>query len=503
MIPLPVAPSLNVAVLVLSIAYGLLTALAFAMWPLGRAHDISVSSLFRDQIAAERSWPRLRYVIATALIIAALAGLAILFAYDRRLAAIFVGAAVVVFVALWLIARLTMTIARRLPRVRSTVLRLAIANIHRRGALTPSVVLSLGLGLSLLVTVIEIDGNLHRQFASALPEHAPSFFFLDIPSADADRFDAFVHEHAPHGAIERVPMLRGRIVAANGIKAEDLKPAEGSAWVLRGDRGITYAATVPEGSRLVAGEWWAPDYAGTPLVSLENRTATDLNLKIDDTVTVNVLGRNVTARIANLRAVDWQSLGINFVMVFSPGTFAGAPHTDIATLTFAGGGYGGRGNGADQGACRYFPDRLRRAGEGSARCGRPSCQQSGSGVARRQRSDADRRGAGPGRRTRGRAAVSDLRCRDPENVGSDAASPARRLCARISFHWSCRGCVRCRAGTLAAALVVTRVMEFPFVWAPAQASAAAFGALLVTVILGLAGTFAALGHKPAEVLRNL
>ena len=122
-----------------------------------------MSSLFRDQIAAERSWPRLRYVVATALIVAALAGLAILFAYDRRLAAIFVGAAAVVFVALWLIARLTMAIARRLPRVGSTVLRLAIANIHRRGALTPSVVLSLGLGLSLLVTVIEIDGNLHRS----------------------------------------------------------------------------------------------------------------------------------------------------------------------------------------------------------------------------------------------------------------------------------------------------------------------------------------------------
>src|SRR6202041_238848 len=148
----------------------------------------------------------------------------------------------------------------------------------------------LGLGLALLVTVIEIDGNLHRQFTAALPAKAPSFFFLDIPAADADRFDAFIHDQTPHAAIERVPMLRGRIVAANGIKAEDLKPGESSAWVLRGDRGITYAATIPQGSRLVAGEWWAPDYAGTPLVSLENRTATDLNLKIGDSVTVNVLG---------------------------------------------------------------------------------------------------------------------------------------------------------------------------------------------------------------------
>ena len=133
-------------------------------------------------------------------------------------------------------------------------------------------------------------------------------------------------------------MLRGRIIAAGGTKAEELKPGEGSAWAPRGDRGITYAPSLPAGSRLVAGEWWPADYSGPPLVSLEQRTADDLKLKLGDTITVNVLGRNLTARIANLRAVDWQSLGINFVLVFSPGTFAGAPHTDIATLTFADGG---------------------------------------------------------------------------------------------------------------------------------------------------------------------
>ena len=466
MIPLPVEPSLSPAVLVLSIAYGLLTALAFALWPLGRAHDISVSSLFRDQIAAERTWPRRRYVIATALIVAALAGMAIMFAYDRRLAAIFVGAAAVVFAALWLIAMLTMAIARRLPRVRSTVLRLAIANIHRRGALTPSVVLSLGLGLSLLVTVIEIDGNLHRQFASALPEHAPSFFFLDIPSADASHFDALVHEHAPHGAIERVPMLRGRIVAANGIKAEDLKPGEGSAWVLRGDRGITYAATVPEGSRLVAGEWWAPDYAGPPLVSLENRTATDLNLKIGDTITVNVLGRGVTARIANLRAVDWQSLGINFVMVFSPGTFAGAPHTDIATLTFANGGSAQEETALIKALADIFPTvsavRVKEALDAVDRL-------VGNLVAALRGASAVTLIAAA--LVLGGALAAGQRFRIYDAVILKTLGATRlRLLGAYALEYLFIGLAAVvfaiAAGTIAAALVVTRVMEFPFVWAP-------------------------------------
>src|SRR6202035_1016567 len=149
-------------------------------------HDISVTMLFRDQIAAERNWPRRRYVVATAAIAALLAALAIVTSYDPRVAVYFVIAAALVFLLLRLIGQLAMALARRAPRVRSTILRLAIGNIHRPGALTPSVVLSLGLGLALLVTVVEIDGNLHREFAAALPEQAPTFFCLDVRAADAN-----------------------------------------------------------------------------------------------------------------------------------------------------------------------------------------------------------------------------------------------------------------------------------------------------------------------------
>ena len=178
--------------------------------------------------------------------------------------------------------------------------------------------LSLGLGLALLVTVIEIDGNLRRQFTAALPDKAPSFYFLDIPSADAERFDAFVRAQAPGARLEDVPMLRGRIVSANGIEAEDLKPKPDAAWVLQSDRGITYTEDSP--GRLARGR--------RPMVGRELRRARrwsrsrrsiadGLGLKLGDPVTVNVLGRNITATIANLRTVDWQSLGINFVLVFS------------------------------------------------------------------------------------------------------------------------------------------------------------------------------------------
>ncbi len=502
-LPLPITPALHPPELALAIAYGLLTALAFAIWPLGRAHDISVSMLFRDQVAAERRWPRRRYAIATALIVGALAALAVWCAYDRRLAAIFVVSAAIVFLALRLVATLAMALARRLPRPRATIVRLAVANISRPGALTPSVVLSLGLGMALLATVIELDGNLHRQFAAALPEKAPSFFFLDIPSANGNRFDGFVREHVPRATLERVPMLRGRIVAANGIKAEDLKPGEGSAWVLRGDRGITYSSTVPEGSRLVAGQWWAADYAGAPLVSLEERTAKDLDLKLGDTVTVNVLGRNVTARIANLRAVEWQSLGINFVLVFSPGTFSGAPHTDIATLTFADGSMTREETAFIKALADAFP--------------------TVSAVRVKDALDAidhivgnlllALRGASAvtliaAALVLGGALAAGQRFRVYDAVVLKTLGATRtRLLAAYALEYLLIGLATVvfgvAAGSLAAALVVTRVMEFPFVWIAAQAIGAALVALLVTVALGLAGTFTALGQRPAAVLRNL
>ncbi len=502
-IPLPVAAVLHPDVLALAILYGLLTALAFALWPLGRAHDISVSMLFRDQVAGERRWPRPRYVAAATAIVALLAAVAIVTTYDRRIAAIFVAAAIGVFLALRLLARLVMWIARRAPRPRATIARLAVANIYRPGALTPSVVLSLGLGIALLVTVLEIDGNLRREFGAALPERAPSFFFLDIRSADTDRFDAFVRSQAPASTLERVPMMRGRIVAANGVKAEDLKPAARSRWVLQNDRGITYSAAVPAGSRVVTGQWWDAGYSGPPLVSLESRTAEDFGLKIGDSITVNVLGRNITARIANLRAVDWENLGINFVLVFSPGTFSGAPHSDIATLTFADGGTPQEEKAIIRSLADEFPNV-------TALRVKDALQTLGSLVANLL---LGLRGASAvtllaAALVLGGALAASQRFRVYDAVVLKTLGATRaRLTAAYGLEYLLIGCAAVAfgvaAGTLAAALVVTQVMELPFAWVPGETLGAALGALAVTVVLGLAGTVNALGRKPAEVLRNL
>ena len=501
-LPLPIAPALHAGVLGLALLYGVLTAVAFALWPLGRAHDVPVSTLFRDEVANEARWPRRSYIVATILVVGTLASLAVALAHDQRTAAIFVAAAGAVLVTLRLIAGLLMRIARRLPHARSTVLRLAIANVYRPGALTTSVVLSLGLGLALLVTVIEIDGNLRRQFMAALPERAPAFFFLDIPPADAGGFDDVIHRDAPGATLERVPMLRGRIVAANGVPIETLKPAASAAWVLQSDRGITFSNEVPAGSRVVEGEWWKPDEQGS-LVSFEKRVADGLGLKLGDTVSVNVLGRLITARIANLRTLDWQSLGINFVMVFSPATFRDAPHTDIATLTYPGGSTPAQEIALLKTLADAYPSvtavRVRDALDAVAHV----VTNLVLGL----------RGATALTLVVALLVLGGALASGHQNRVHDAvvlkvlgASRGRLLSAYVLEYLLVGGATAVfgiAAGSAAAALILTRVMNLSFGWLPGPAFAAAAGAIAATVLLGLIGTFAALGQKPAAVLRNL
>jgi putative ABC transport system permease protein len=502
-LPLPIAPALDAGALALALLYGLLTAVAFALWPLGRAHDVPVATLFRDEVASEPRWPQRAYVAATAAVACLLAAIVVALAYDRRIAAIFVAAAAVVLLALRLVAALLMRFARALPHARSTVVRIAIANLHRPGALTTSVVLSLGLGLALLVTVIEVDGNLRAQFLAALPDHAPSFFFLDIQAADGDRFDAFIRAHAPDAKLERVPMLRGRLVAANGNPVETLKPAPSAAWVLQSDRGITFADEVPAGSRVVEGEWWKPDVSGPPLVSLEAKVAEGLGLKLGDAVTVNVLGRNLEARIANLRALDWQSLGINFVMVFSPNSFRGAPHTDIATLTYPHPGTAAQENALLRAAADEFPSvttvRVREALDAVGHVvTNLVLGLRGASALTLVTSLLVLGGA--------LAAGHRQRVRDAVVLKVLGATRPRLICAYLIEYLlvaAATALFGIAAGSLAAAFVMTEVMNLSFGWLAVPALGAAAAAVGATVLIGLAGTFAALGQKAAPVLRNL
>jgi putative ABC transport system permease protein len=502
LLPLPLVPALHPGELALAFVYGQLTALAFGLWPLGRVHDVPVAALFRDTVTADGHRPRWRYLVLMALVIALLTGVVIGLAYDKKVAIIFVVSSIGVFAVLRGIARVLMELARRLPRTGITMLRLAITNIYRPGALTPSVVMSLGLGLAVLVTITQIDGNLRRQFLAALPDRAPSFYFIDIPATEADRFGAFLRQTAPQSTVADVPMLRGRIVAARGVKAEDLNASTDSEWVLQSDRGLTYTGEIPKGSNVVDGKWWGTAYDGPPLVSIEKKIADGLGLKVGDPIVVNVLGRDISATIGNTRTVDWQSLGINFVLVFSPNAFKGAPHTHIATLTEA------------------HPDP-----SGDARIIKSVADAFPMVTSVRVREALETVGTVVTNLVlaiRGASAVTLItailvlggalaaghrhRVYDAVILKTLGATRARLLGAyaleylMIGFATAIFGVM---AGSIAAWLIVTRLMTLSFVWQAGSAAGVVAAALIVTVGLGLAGTLLALNQKPATVLRNL
>ena len=501
-LPLPLNPTIAPGELALAAAYGFLTALAFAILPLGRAHDIPVSGLFRDVVDPGSARTRLRYRLILAAALAGLVGLALVTAFDRRLALIFIVAAGLAFGLLRLVALGLMAVARRLPRPRMAAPRMALANLHRPGALTPAIVLSLGLGVTLLVTLSLIDANVRRTLTNSLPAKAPNLFFLDIPSSDAEAFHSFLGGLSPGAKIERVPMMRGRITALNGVPAGEIKAPEDAAWVLDGDRGITYADDLPEGSSLVSGHWWSAEEARTPLVSFDAELAGKLNLAVGSSVSVNVLGRTLTARIANLRKVEWRSLGINFVMVFSPGTFRGAPHSDLATLTLP--------NGPDAKAEAAILRDVART--------YPSVTSVRVKEALEAVSDIVAKLVLAIRGASGIAVVASLfvlagalaaghRARLYDAVVLKTLGATRgRLLAAYTLEYGALGLATAifglAAGTLAAWVIVTRVMKLDFTLDLSGAILAAGLAVAFAIILGLAGTWRILGQKPAPYLRQ-
>jgi putative ABC transport system permease protein len=328
-LPVPPAPGPQWAALAQAATYGLLVALAFALWPLGQGAAMPAARLLRS-LTERRVLPGRGSIIAIVAAAAGVLGLTIALAQQRMFVMGFLAGAIGLILLLWGLAALVKVVAARAPRPSGTLARLALANLHRPGAPTRNLIVALGLGLTLFATLASIEGTLARQIDRTIPAKAPSFFVLDIPNEAKVAFIATVRSQAPGADVVIVPSLRGPVTAVNGVAADKIDAPE--AWILRGDRGLSYAAQFPPANTLVRGKWWPKDYAGPPLISIDEDAANALGLKIGDSISMSVLGVDITARIANTRRIDWQSLGFNFAILFAPGTLEAAPHGWMATV---------------------------------------------------------------------------------------------------------------------------------------------------------------------------
>jgi putative ABC transport system permease protein len=330
---LPVAPQFAVHVLplVLAAAYGLLIALAFSAAPLLAAGAIPAAGLLRGDHDTRRV-PRLKVALWVGLAALGIVALVLVTSANPLFSGGFLLGVVGIVLLLALFGAVIRWAAAKAPTVRQPLLRLAIAGLHRPGAQTGALVVALGLGLTLFVLLAGIRTSLDANIARTIPARAPALFALDVPRDRIGDFTGVVRGVVPDAGVETVPLLRGIITAYAATRVGDLKTLPEAAWVLRGDRGLTYAAKLPPGSKLTEGEWWPEGYRGPPLVSVDSDQAAALGLKIGDPLTVSVLGTEVTARVVSFRKVQWDTMGFNFVLVFSPGTFDSFPHNLSATI---------------------------------------------------------------------------------------------------------------------------------------------------------------------------
>ena len=334
---LPVTPGFvfDGAALLRAATYGLLVALVFTAPPLARARAFPAMALMRARVSElNGAWKSALLPVAVGLIL--ICALALATAAQPLVTLYFLAGAAGALGLLAGLGRMLRLILSRLPRPHRPLLRAALANLHRPGAQTGALVTALGFGLSAFVLLAAVQSSLDANIAARVPRRAPDFFVLDVPRDRAGEFAAAVRQTAPQATIRMVPNLRGAILAYGPadhmVRVADLKDIPDDAWALRGERGLTYAADLPEGNALTAGQWWPANYAGPPLVSVDEKLAQSLNLQLGDRIAVSLLGVERTATIASFRRIDWDSMGFNYVLVFTPNAIADAPHNLAATI---------------------------------------------------------------------------------------------------------------------------------------------------------------------------
>ncbi len=497
-LPLPAAFAIYPGPLAEAALYGALTALLFTIWPLARTEDVRAAAIFRDAALNAAGWPRPVWILLTLALLGAVVGAAAVFSGLATLTLWSALGMLGAFVALIVAADLARRAARRLARARAlrgrTTARLALGSVGGPGIETTSVVLSLGLGLSVLAAIGQIDANLRGAIERDLPDVAPSYFVVDIQNDQLEGFRTRLDANPAVETVESAPMLRGIITEINGRPAAE---TAGDHWVLQGDRGITYSAAPPEGAVVTAGEWWAEDYAGPPLVSFAAEEAEEMGLEIGDSITINVLGRDIEAQVTSFREVDFSTAGIGFILSMNPAALAGAPHTHIATIY---------ADAAAEGAIlRDLADAYPNITAIRVKDAIERVTGVLGGIAAAVTYGALATLITGGIVLIGAAAAGE-RARTYEaavlkTLGATRGSILANFALRSALLGLAAGLVAIFAGGAAGWAVTTFVMSTDYVFEPVSAIAIVTGGVMLTLLAGLAFAWRPLSARPAQVLR--
>jgi len=502
LLPVRLPPGPYPGALALAALFGVLTVLAFSLPALARAGSISPLRLFRGYADPNRAPLRFAARLPALAALTALMALAVLTTPDRRLGLGFVAAALAATAIFWLFAKLAVFVVRLAPAHRPGLRRLALRALSRPDNQVGRVLAALGLGLSTLCAMSQVNANFRAAFATDIPRTAPDYFFVDIQPNQLEQFLETTQSVPGVTRVETAPMTRGRLTRIKNVPAENVPIAEEAQWVVQGDRGLTFAAAMPEGTRLVAGAWWPRDYAGPPLASVDATIAKGLGIGVGDTVTLNVLGREITVTVASLRRINWLTFGINYVFVLSPGALADTPLTYLATA------YTGKHAAKDPGEAVF-----------AAVTGRfPNVTAIGIGEALTDvLAVADKVAAAvaaaagatlvTGMLVLIQTMAAGMRRRAYEIVIYKVCGASRRdimtvLLLENAFLGVLAGLMALALGTAVAGTFVVSFMDMPFHVFVGPALATVGVAVVLTLLLGLAGIFRILARKAWPYLRN-
>lgn len=497
-LPVPADFSPRLRPMLEATAYGGLAALLFTIWPLARIEKVRAAALFREIATGRNGWPRMVYVIVSVVLLAALIGLAAWLTGAEKLVFWSAAGFFVVFLALVGAAALVRLVSRRLAKTKTLrgwpILRMALGAIGGPGGQAGAVILSLGLGLSVLGAIGQIDNNMRGAIQRELPAIAPSFFVIDIQPHQMAAVQARIEGDPGVSRMDAAPMLRGVITQINGRPAQEVA---GDHWVLSGDRGLTYSVDVPKQSTITQGEWWKADYIGPPLISFSAAEGAELGLVLGDTLTMNILGRDITGTISSFREVDFSGVGMGFVMSMNPAALAGAPHSFIATIY------------ADQAAeAAILRDLSAMYSNLTVISVRNAIEQVTEIMG--QIAAAIAYGAlvtlATGFVVLIGAAAAGARTRNYEaallkTLGATRARVMINFALRAALLGGAAGLVAVAAGGIAGWAVTHFVMEQDFTFEPVSAVATVAGGIVVTILAGLGFAWRALSLRPAQVLR--
>ena len=319
--------------IIISFSFGLIVCLLFTIIPIARTYEIKPIQLIRYSAHNIHNQNSKNIKIFIIFLICLLCYLTVIMTNDIKLSVYIFTSIVISFIILSVFTNLYFYILKKINFKIGSLSELVRKSIISKNSFSKAIVVSFSIGLSLLISLNIIEESLDNKISKTINQEAPNHFLIDIQPNQIETIKKIASASKDILFLNSQPMLRGRITEINDIKVENLKVNKDVEWVLKRDRAFSWTNEKPENTKLIKGEWWKKDYNGPLLVSIGDKIAKGMNLKIGDNIRFNILGRNFEATIFNTREIIWENMNINFIFVLSESSLTNAPHTWIASTT--------------------------------------------------------------------------------------------------------------------------------------------------------------------------